>query len=103
MKLSFSGLLTACLVLAVAGAVAKVVALLIILALIAALITRPREMVGLATTLGILNLVALYPLPALGLAGALAVWRLRRGKASCRPPSVERSLDSRIDRISGRH
>lgn len=103
MKLSLSGVLAGCLVLAIAGAMAKVLALLIILALLAAIITRPREMIALATTLGILNLVALYPLPALGLAGALVVWRLRRGKASCRPPAVERPLDSRIDRLSGRH
>lgn len=89
MKLSFSGLLTACLVLAVAGAVAKVVALLVILALLAAIITRPREMIALATTLGILNLVTLYPLASVIIIGVLAIakgisrWRAARAVARC--------------------
>jgi len=71
MKLSFSGLLTACLVLAVAGAVAKVLALLIVLALLSAVITRPREMMALVAMLGMLNLVAQYPFAAVGILGSL--------------------------------
>jgi hypothetical protein len=104
MKLSLSGVLAGCLVLAVASAVAKVIALLIILALLAAIITRPREMIALATTLGVLNLVALYPLPAFGLAGCLLAYRLRnrgsRGEGSKGEPvkrlvQITRNDDSR--------
>lgn len=80
MKLSFSGLLTACLVLAVAGALAKVMALLIILAILVALITRPRELIGFAATMAILNLVALYPLPACGLVVGLLSVKLLKGE-----------------------
>lgn len=83
MKLSLSGVLAGCLVLAVAGAVAKLIALLSILALLAAIITRPREIIGLVITLGVLNLVRLYPLLSLGVLAALAAlksmlrWRLK--------------------------
>ena len=75
MRLPFSGLLMACVLLAVAGAVAKVLALLIVLGIIVALISRPRELIALVATLGVLNLFALFPLPAFGLVGALIAHR----------------------------
>ena len=75
MRLSLSGLLTACVVLAAAGAVAKVLALLIVLGCIAALISRPRETIALVATLGALNLFALFPLPAFGLVGVFLARR----------------------------
>lgn len=81
MKGSFRVLLTLCVGLAVAQAVAKVVGLLIILSLVAAIITRPREMIALAVTMGALNLAAAHPLPVLGLIATLAAFRWHSGKA----------------------
>jgi hypothetical protein len=76
MRLSLSGLVTVGVVLAVAGAVARVIALLIILTGLVTILTRPREMIALVTALGVLNLVALFPLPALGIVGGLVACRL---------------------------
>lgn len=71
-----SALFAACLALAVATAVAKLIGLAIILAAILAVLTRPRETLATATTIGVLNLVARYPLASLGAIGALAVGKM---------------------------
>lgn len=82
MKLSLPVLFTIGLGLAVAQAAAKLVGLLIILSMIVAVLTRPREMIALATTMGLLNLAALYPLPVLGLLGVLIAARCRLDRAA---------------------
>lgn len=76
MKASLRVLLSMALGLAVASAVAKVVGLLIIFAAISAIVTRPREVIALATTIGFLNLVAAYPLPMFAIIGTLLATHL---------------------------
>lgn len=69
-------LVMGCLALAVAHAVAQVLALVLLVGALATFAIRPRETIALVTTLGVLNLVALFPLPALGIVGGLIACRI---------------------------
>lgn len=66
----------AAMTLALLGAAAKLLALLLVLGTLAAFICRPREVIGLAVTIGLLNLFALHPVVMVGLAGAGVACRL---------------------------
>ncbi|QSB44347.1 hypothetical protein IDJ81_13680 [Tsuneonella flava] len=74
--------LTIGLALAVLAAVAKLIALAIILAAIVAVLTRPRELLAVATTVGVLHLFALYPVPMLAVAGGIIASRVKRYRGS---------------------
>ena len=64
------------LALALLQAVAQVLALVLVVGALVTFATKPRETIALVTTLGVLNLVALFPLPALGIAGGLLACRV---------------------------
>lgn len=66
----------ACIGLALLQAAAQVIALLLLAGALVTFVTKPKETIALVTTLGVLNLVAMYPLAAIGVAGGLAVGKV---------------------------
>ena len=66
----------AAMTLALMGAAAKLLALLLVLGTLAAFICRPREVIGLAATIGLLNLFARHPVMLAILLGGLLITRL---------------------------
>lgn len=89
-------LVVASMALALLQAAVKFAVLIVILGAFGTFVARPRETIALVTALGVLNLVALYPLPSVAIIGAFAAakgvsrWRARDSEGNSSSDAMRR-------------